>query len=95
MANLPDGGFVVIHEDGDPFGGVAGHSDYLAPGVHTNVEIEVATEDVVDADGDGRKELVAMAHRDDGDQVYEFPDSDGPYLADGAPVIDTATIKDA
>lgn len=95
QATLPDGGFVVIHRDGDPFGGVAGNSSYLEPGVTTNIEIEVSTDDVVDADGNGRKEVVAMAHRDTNDnQDYEFPDADGPYVADGAPVIDTATIKD-
>ncbi|MEF8813558.1 MAG: hypothetical protein V5A55_07035 [Halovenus sp.] len=95
QANLPDGGFVVIHKDGDRFGGVAGNSSYIDPGVTTNIEIEVSTDDIVDADGDGRKELVAMAHKDtDDDQEYDFPGADGPYVADGRAVIDTATIKD-
>lgn len=95
QANLPNGGFVVIHKDGDPFGAVAGNSSYLSSGVTTNIEIEVSTDDIVDADGDGRKELVAMAHKDTNDnEIYEFPAADGPYIADGGPVIDTATIKD-
>jgi hypothetical protein len=33
-----------------------------------------------------------MLHTDDGDQTYEFPDADGPYTAEGEPVVDDASI---
>jgi hypothetical protein len=37
-------------------------------------------------------EVIAMAHADDGDQVYEFPQSDSPYTANGSPVVDPGLV---
>jgi len=86
-ATLPSGGYVVIHEsvDGAP-GPVLGHSSYLPAVTSTGVTVQL------DTPISESQELIAMAHMDDGDQQYEFPDADGPYTVNGAPVIDAAQI---
>jgi len=86
-AVLPEGGYVVIHEsdDGAP-GPVLGHSSYLSAG--TSSDVTVALDSPIQSD----QELIAMAHMDDGDQTYEFPNADGPYTTNGSPVIDAAQI---
>ncbi|WP_170836960.1 DUF7282 domain-containing protein [Haloferax larsenii] len=90
---LHDGGFVTIHDatvtDGAVFESIRGTSEYLAPGTHENVEITLDTP--LEESGT----LVPMAHRDtDGDETYDFPASegadDGPYVAAGSAVVDTA-----
>jgi PGF-CTERM protein len=86
-----EGGYVVIHasDDGEP-GEVLGYSAYRGPGTHEDITIQLST------DIDAETELVAMAHLDtDGDQTYEFPDADGPYVMDGSAVVDAATISPA
>jgi hypothetical protein len=98
QAFLPDGGFVVIHEEAAdaPFGPVIGNSEYLEPGGHGDIDIEVPADGIVDADGDGVTTLVGMAHRNTGSTDYTFPDGDPPYFVgndtDNLPVIDTAAI---
>jgi hypothetical protein len=82
-ASLSDGGYLVIHDES---GAVRGHSAYLDPGDHSNVDVSL--EDPIAS----TQTLLAMAHVDDGDQTYEFPDADGPYTAGGAPVVDDACI---
>ena len=86
-AVLPEGGYVVIHasDDGSP-GEVLGHSSFLPSGTSTDVTVDL------DSPISESQELIAMAHTDDGDEEYEFPDADGPYTTDGAPVIDGAQI---
>lgn len=87
--NLSAGGYVVVHasDNGTP-GAVLGHSDYLDAGAHEDVVVtldESLTED---------RELIAMAHRDTNEnELYEFPDADGPYTVDGSPVVDAATVS--
>lgn len=86
---LSEGGFVVITDGGeDPLA----VSDYLGSGSHENVTIEQA---------EGGPELVgqltATAHRDTtNDQTYAYGETDGsedqPYLENGFPVSDTATV---
>jgi PGF-CTERM protein len=92
---LANGGFVTIHDgtlaDGAVFDSVRGTSEYLAPGTHEDVEVALDTE------LDGETTVFAMAHVDsDGDQAYTFVESegaaDGPYVASGAPVMNTASI---
>lgn len=88
-AYLPDGGFLVIHEqDGSGNAGpVVGNSEYLEPGFTGPVEIEV--------DGDVSDGVYgAMPHTDDGDETYEFPilGQDGPYTLDGDAVIDYGEV---
>ncbi|MFB6269804.1 MAG: PGF-CTERM sorting domain-containing protein [Halobacterium sp.] len=93
---LADGGFVTIHDgsltEGAVFDSVRGTSQYLAPGTHENVEIQL------DSELSGETTVFAMAHRDtDGDQTYTFVESeganDGPYVASGAPVMSSATVS--
>ena len=67
-------------------GAVLGHSAFLEAGEHSNVEISL------DSPISAGQTLIAMAHTDDGDQSYEFPDADGPYTTDGRSVTDPATI---
>ena len=80
---LPDGGFVVVH---GPDGDVIGHSAYLSPGEHEDVEV------TLDTQLSGEVTLTAMAHTDaDDDEAYDC--GDGPYTCDGSPVDDTATVS--
>lgn len=88
-AYLPEGGFLVIHEqdeNGDA-GAVVGNSSFLEPGFTGPVEITV---DGSVSDG----VYGAMPHMDDGDETYEFPilGQDAPYTLDGAAVIDYGTV---
>jgi PGF-CTERM protein len=88
---LPEGGFVVAHDerlaDGEAVESVRGASDYLAPGLHRNVEI------VLDDPLGEDETLTPMAHRDtDGDEAYEFPDADGPYTEDGGAVVASGAV---
>ena len=84
-----EGGFVAIHatdEDGNP-GEVLGYSAYRGPGTHEDLTVSLS-ESV-----ESGTELIAMPHLDtDGDQAYEFPDADGPYVADGSPVVDAGVL---
>jgi hypothetical protein len=91
---LAEGGFVTIHDasvtEGDVFDSIRGTSAYLGPGVHEDVRIEL------DEPLSGNATLVPMAHQDtDGDQTYDFADTqgsaDGPYATGGGnAVVDTA-----
>lgn len=97
---LPDGGFVVIHKDGEPFGGVVGNSEPLLPGTHVDATVDGVSADAVEeGDDDGDPELVAMPHRNTGDDGYEFPNKnddgellDPPYFKKGSPIIDSAVV---
>lgn len=94
-AYLEDGGYVVIHaatSSGAP-GEVLGASGYIPAGTADNIDINLS------ASIDANQELIAMTHKDtDGDQNYDFPAADGPYMIhdsdnDGAAaVIDSAQI---
>jgi hypothetical protein len=81
---LPDGGFLVVHDES---GAVLGHSAYLDAGTNSNVEVSL------DSPISSDQTLIAMAHTDDGDESYEFPGADGPYTTDGAPVTDDACVQ--
>ncbi|QLC50469.1 hypothetical protein HWN40_09590 [Methanolobus zinderi] len=84
---LPEGGYIAIHEVvRGAVGPVVGSSDYLEPGEHSLIEVEM--EQTLDSD----QELIAMPHMDDGNEVYEFPGPDVPYGVEGEPVTDTAMI---
>jgi PGF-CTERM protein len=93
---LHDGGFVTIHgpslADGDALGSVLGTSDYLGPGTHENVSIEL--DRVPDQDGT----FFAMPHRDtNGNGEYDFVReegaADGPYTAAGDIVLAPAQVS--
>ena len=91
---LPEGGFVVIHDDalndGDATGSVVGVSEYLEAGTHTdvNITVQVMTNGGNDTGGTNNTgneiTLIAMPHMDtNNNQEYDFVDSngqdDGPY----------------
>ncbi|WP_049928123.1 DUF7282 domain-containing protein [Halopiger goleimassiliensis] len=85
---LSDGGFVVL-SDGDE---VLTVSEYLEAGPHENVTIEKA-----ENGPDLRGTITATVHQDtDDDETYAYEQTDGeedrPYLEDGYPVSDTATV---
>ncbi|WP_226004728.1 DUF7282 domain-containing protein [Natrinema salinisoli] len=88
--SLSDGGYVVITGSG---GETLAVSDRLESGSHENVTVE--------RDDEAPRELVgqltATVHRDTSEQdgyAYEATDGeeDRPYLEDGFPVSDTATV---
>ena len=91
---LANGGFVTVHDntlvtENDPIGSVLGTSEYLAPGSHDDVMVEIGT-----AESDT---MHAMAHRDtNGNEVYDFVTSGGaddvPYTADGGIVMEAAEV---
>ena len=86
-------GFVVLHaanEDGSlkvlP---VLGVSPLLSAGTHENVTIPMA-EGQTPVVGD---QVFAMAHVDDGDGSYVFPESDPPYIVDGGAFVVPFTLN--
>ena len=92
--DLSEGGFVAIYGGdavADP-AGVLGSSDYLEPGAHDDVEIELETP--IEDD----QPLIAVVHHDTtGDETFQYAESDGaddePYVTPtGAPVLDTALV---
>lgn len=75
-----DSGYVVIHEDkGGTPGSVIGNSDLLSG--KGNVVISLSRQSV-----DGEV-LYAMLHKDDGDEVYEFPGDDTPLKDESGKVV--------
>jgi hypothetical protein len=104
-AELPEGGFVAIHDarllDGEVFESVVGVSAYLEPGRTEDVEVELY-EGVPGGDFEGESledgaTLFAMPHFDSNDNgTYDFLTSegqaDGPYTEDGEPVLNRSTI---
>jgi hypothetical protein len=92
---LPEGGFITIHDsslnEGDALGSVVGVSDYLGEGSHEDVTVEL--DEAIEED----QTLIAMPHLDtNGNEEYDFVDSegseDGPYTADGSPVVNSAQV---
>ncbi|MFA9426293.1 hypothetical protein [Natronorubrum sp. A-ect3] len=92
--DLSEGGFVAIYGGdavADP-AGVLGSSDYLEPGAHDDVEIDLETP--IEDD----QPLVAVVHHETtGDETFQYAESDGaddePYVTPtGAPVLDTAFV---
>jgi hypothetical protein len=99
-ATLPEGGYVAIHDtgllEGDAVGSVVGNSSYLPAGESENVSVTL-TEPIAE-----NQTLIAMPHRetnqanDTANATYDFVTSngtaDGPYLANGTPVTDSANV---
>ncbi len=101
---VPNGGFVAIHNQsllmGDVTGSVVGVSEKLEPGTHENVVVHLYDfPGSPDAEGLEEEELlIAMPHLDDnGNGLYDFvrsdAETDGPYLADGSVVVDSANMS--
>ncbi|MDG5758438.1 DUF4179 domain-containing protein [Natronococcus sp. A-GB1] len=86
---LSDGGFVVITGAGDESLAV---STYLEDGTHENLTVE-SEENETDLVG----QLTATVHQDTtGDETFTYYETEGeedqPYLDDGYPVSDTASV---
>lgn len=80
---LQEPGYIVIHldDDGRP-GAVIGNSQLLSEGEHENITIDIVS------DLREGETIYVMLHFDDGDEVYEFPDGDGPITDEfGDPVM--------
>lgn len=92
---LPDGGFVAVYDtplqEDDLAATIVGVSSRLESGRSENVRI------VLDASISDTRDVVAVPHRDDGDNQFGFgatPGSDGPYVGqDMERVTDRATIS--
>jgi len=96
-AHLPNGGFVVLHDEealgpgtGNPAAiteaSVVGTSSYRSAGAHQDVTVEVTDE--IDAD----TRYVAMAVKDgDGDESFDA-EADGPYTVSGNPIWEAASF---
>ena len=103
-ANLSEGGFVVIHDatlfDGEVFGSVIGTSEYLEPGEHDTVSVQLYDVPGLETNQTALEEdqtLIAMAHLDtDDNETYDFlttdGEEDGAYVDDTGPVIDDANV---
>ncbi|WP_226482091.1 DUF7282 domain-containing protein [Natrinema amylolyticum] len=87
--SLSDGGYVVLTDGGDEPLAV---SERLEAGTHENVTIEREDDSTRELVG----QLTATVHRDTGDDQFAYYETDGeedhPYLEDGFPVSDTATV---
>jgi PGF-CTERM protein len=95
---LHNGGFVTLHDstvlDGQVFESVRGTSEYLAPGTHEDVEVQV------DEVPGGADTFVAMPHQDTNDnQAYDFVSeeggADGPYTVGGNANVAPANVSAA
>lgn len=92
VARIPDGGFVVVHEEGSaPDEGVLGVSATLPAGYHTDVPVRL------DEPVDDGQTVLAMLHKDtNGNDLFDHPEQaaqDPPYRRDGEPVADEATLS--
>lgn len=103
-AYLPEGGFVVLHDErllnGDALASVIGNTAYKNPGTYEDLRIPVDPKQV----SDGGNTIIAMPHRNTNrSRKYDFVTSDGkedpPYVdpkdtnGDGTDVvIDPATV---
>ncbi|SFF86701.1 hypothetical protein SAMN04488063_0582 [Halopelagius inordinatus] len=101
---LSAGGFVAVHDgrlfEGQAAESVVGVSEYLSPGAHYSVEVDLfsgvpGTEFDEETSLSEGQPLVAMPHLDtNGNETYDFVTSggseDGPYVDDGSPVVDLA-----
>ncbi|NGM68809.1 DUF4179 domain-containing protein [Natronolimnobius sp. AArcel1] len=88
--SLSEGGFVVISDSQSETLAV---SEYLEDGSHDNVTIDIEEDDEPVLIG----RLTATVHQDtSNDDTYAYDETDGeedrPYLEDGFPVSDTATV---
>lgn len=88
--SLSEGGFVVVTDERNAIVGV---SDYLGSGSHENVTVEAAE----DTDRELYGRLTATVYQDETDDETFRPDPDDepgdrPYIVDGYPVSDTATV---
>ena len=103
-ATLPDDGYVAIHDssllDGEVVGSVIGVSEYREAGTYENLNVtlfDVAGAEFNETALTENDTLIAMPHEETGtNTVYDFVATDGmedgPFLADGQPVTDSAAV---
>ena len=100
-AVLSDGGFVTLHDarllQGDALGSVVGVSEYLEPGLHPLVEIEVDDPEGITEVELPARPLLPMPHFDTNDnQAYDFVETegsdDGPYTEAGQAIVDAGLV---
>lgn len=102
---VPEGGFVTMHDstllEGEAIGSVVGVSEYLEPGTHENVTVDLFDVEGIEFAEDERLEdgetLIAMPHFDTNDnEVYDFASTngteDGPYTDEDGAVTDPANV---
>ncbi len=100
---LPAGGFVVVSGP-DPYGDTSerptvGASEYLHPGSHENVTVELAgyLEEMARNSTDGTVEVHVYLIEDDGDREldwsYNIPGDDWPYETDDDSVVETVDLS--
>lgn len=84
------GGFVAIHRDSIR-GPIVGVSDYLEPGIHESITVELRETYA------GQRRLVASPHKDSNcNELWNWPansDDDGPYVENGTKVTAAATVR--
>ena len=92
--SLPEPGYVAIYEtplpEGVPGSNIIGASSLLAAGSHESITVPL------DEALEGTQEVIAVIHRDEGDQIFNYrasSDEDLPYPGPlGAPISDAATV---
>jgi len=88
--SVSEGGFVALRV-GSADGEVIGHSDYLAPGQHRDVQVSV------DAPFSGERELYAVPHLDtDADREFDYApgsDADRTYPGESGSIADFADVE--
>lgn len=71
QATLTKPGYVVLYRvNSNGEGAVAANSELLSVGTHSNVQIQL------DSPAVERQAIVAVLHEDDGDETFEYPESD-------------------
>ena len=95
---LPDGGFVIVHNqsylrDGDPLSTAIGLSRYLPAGTHRNVSVAL-----IEGSVQQKQTFVAIPSRDtNGNETYDYIRSDGfqdvPYTAQNQPLTAQAIVS--
>jgi signal recognition particle receptor subunit beta len=101
---LPEDGYVAIHDssllDGEVVGSVIGVSEYREAGTYEDLNVtlfDVPGAEFNETELTENDTLIAMPHEETGNNtVYDFVATDGmedgPFVADGQPVTDSAAV---
>ena len=87
---LPNGGFVGVHNttEGGEVGSVVATTPYLEAGTYENLTVQFMNTSI-----SNETVLTVMLYEDtNGNQTYDYPAADNPYLVDGEPVTANATV---
>lgn len=87
QAKLTKPGYVVLYRiNSNGEGSVAGNSDLLASGTHSNIAIQLESTAV------DRQAIVAVLHEDDGDGEFEYPDADAYLVNDNDQLVNDIDV---